>query len=252
MRPNSSAVREDGGDRGGGPVDEASDRVEAPEASESFELERFEYLRAIESIALLRVAGRWHPAGPAHAASVLLVASVHGESRHFSPVPAAQRSMTGQSSFGVAFSVPLALVEEDGVRFSLSAKSGWVVELGAPTPRLLGAPLAPTPGVVGLQECRHRLRTMVADAIELERRVSELCRTIHDRAGMKSLALEALPGGKRTDVDTEPLARLVEELGRGLTRIAALEARLAELGRKLRSVGRDREEAFAERGERRS
>ena len=71
-------------------MDRAPARASGADASGGFQLDRFEWIRATELMALLRVVGRWDAGGGVELSSALLVVTVGGESGRFAPL------LTGQ------------------------------------------------------------------------------------------------------------------------------------------------------------
>lgn len=213
-------------------MNEAAARAGDAGAGEGFELQRFEYVPVSRDTALLRVVGRWDSESPTAPSQARLVLSDRGTTTDFEPISvgddAAQWSVPGQQSCGVAFAVPAAVLDRRGVRFSLRLARGFVVGLGAPTRRGLGAPPASTPPTDDLRECRRRLGEVVAARRDLDRRAAELRRSIDDHGR----PLDAWRAGRR---DAGALAGLDEEIREGLMRLSALEAHLVGLARELRS-----------------
>src|SRR3954470_23687354 len=105
----------------------------------NLDVEQFEYLKASETTALLRLSGRW--TGGADPGDCKLVASSGGTRLVLEPLP----HPPGQSDpWRSAYSAPLKRIESGRTRFSLETPTG-------------GAPALPHPGAQGRAAPPRRL-----------------------------------------------------------------------------------------------
>jgi predicted nucleic acid-binding Zn-ribbon protein len=132
--------------------------------SDSFTLERFEYLPAGADLALLRLTGRWAAPADGHPdCSLLLMAGERREWLDAVPQPGTQSG----GPWRAAYSAPLDLVEAPGTRFLLVPPDGHRVALSPPAPHA-AAPREPDApprrGFTGWVESRRRLQRDLAAA----------------------------------------------------------------------------------------
>jgi hypothetical protein len=99
---------------------------------ESFEVEQFEFVRASDDDALLRLAGRWPRGGGGECALVVVTGGARVERLEPLPTPPGPG---GADVWRGAYSAPLALVEESGARWALETAAGRSVALPAPAER---------------------------------------------------------------------------------------------------------------------
>jgi hypothetical protein len=197
-----------------------------------FELEGFEYTPATDSTALVRVIGRWR-GGVGDPSRTLLMASEGGRTEHFAPLTVGDEVVhwtPGEELQGVAFSVPLAMLQRGEATFVFYPSPGQATRVDTPTERLLRRPSVPEPAApTGTDPSPRGLDDIIAGSASLARRISDLRLAVHRAAGVPERPLEARPRPRRIDADPEALRSLRDDVAQGRARVAVLEARAAEL-----------------------
>lgn len=219
-----------------------------------FETEQFEYLKATETTVLLRVAGRWRGKAPE---SCALIALTGDGATRLEPLPPAPGG-TRDDLWRVAYSGPIALVEQRGARFALEMGDERVA---LPRPGERGAPAAaaapkrekPAPPAhkrsLLARRRDARVRAMAARGRETERVLS------HERAARIAAERSAERERARSEAATaevrDSIARASVERGRFLRWIeegAAERARLEHDVSELRRQVDEARNAAAEAG----
>ncbi len=213
-----------------------------------FDIKQFEYLRATDTMVLVRVAGRWR--GKAPEACALIAVARDGATRleALPPVPTAG----GDDLWRAAYSAPLALVEQRSTRFSLETghdrvalprpgERGTPSAAPAPAPKQdKQAPKEPKRSLVARRR-QARLKAMAARGRDSERALS------HERAAR--IAAERTAERERARFETaaaevrDSIARASVERGRFLRWIEEGAAERARLEHELTELRRQAEEA---------
>src|SRR6476661_9138748 len=124
-------------------------------------IEQFEYLKASETTALLRLSGRWSAGDPG---DCTLVATTGGTRLVLEPLP---HPPGPADPWRAAYSAPLKRVESGRTRFRLETPGGARVELPRPTARGAGTSAKPgaaaKPGMMERLRRSHETRAVSAD-----------------------------------------------------------------------------------------
>ena len=201
-----------------------------------FEIEQFEYLKATDEAALLRLAGRWRGEVPDEC--VLTAVAGNGATR-LDPLPHPPSAEDG--IWRAAYSAPLALVEGRGARFALETGHGRVK---LPRPGERGAAKAATKRSAeprrGLLARRRdaKVKALSERSREAERalshertaRVTAERMLERERARYEAAAAEVRDGIARASVERGRFLQWIEE---GAAERARLEHEVSELRREV-------------------
>src|SRR5215213_1257184 len=220
---------------------------------DQFKLELFEYVRATEETALLRLAGHWWGPGEAPAECDLLVVA-DGETDRLFALP--QLPAAGEE-WRAAYSVPTSLLGRDDAAFLLETPNGVTIDLPVPHEHGAAAPPPPPPAapveetqpeagsglIAKLVEERRARRT----ERELEReRQQALDRERAARAEAQRLAAEERDRAERAAADLrEALERATAERERFISWIDRYGEQRLELESELDRLHRELGEAAA-------
>jgi colicin import membrane protein len=205
-----------------------------------FDTEHFEYLKATDSAALLRISGRWRGDPPERA---VLVALDGKRTTRIEPLPAVPGG-TGDGLWRAAYPATVELVERRSARFALETPRGRV---SLPHPGQRGAapsaeapPPAPAKPKLGLLERARDARVREATgrrrqaerALSLERnaRLAAERAVEHERTRLETAASEARDAIARAAVERDRFLHFIEE---GAAERARLEREAATLRRQV-------------------
>ena len=235
------------------------------------EVEQFEYVKASESSALLRLTAHWSGAAPPD--QPVLVATARGHRTEVEELPSSGPATAGEP-WRAAYSAAIELVEGGGVRFALELASGRKLRLPLPIERgTEPAASAPAPGPAArwrmaraeraLATARSRathgrdglrpdpprsaergsleaaVRSLEHDRSELERELEE--------ARTAALAMQRAERSLRDQLREARAALARAQPAGGSRDVAAVDAdrRLAALRERLENVTKARSEASA-------
>jgi chromosome segregation ATPase len=210
-----------------------------------FEPESFEFLKASDTAALLRIAGRWRGGAPDHC---VLVADDGGQTLRIEPLPAPPAG-PGDELWRAAYPATVALAQSDAARFTLETVQGPV---GLPRPSERGAerpaerPRRPEPTAPRLPGLIERARDARVRSATQRRRRAERALS-HERAARREA--ERTAERERARFETalaearDSVARAAVERGRFLHFIEEGAAQRARLERDVAELRRQAEEA---------